>query len=401
MMTRLAVLLSLFAMVGLLIATGCSPDTEGERAAGQECTDDVDCAEGLVCSERVCRSVDDNGVDAGDVGDDTDDGPDDDAGVNDDEDVVDNNDEPGIECDPGDTRCDSDTVVERCVSGDDGPYWTLSNCPDDHVCDNGQCVDESDPNGYCCPDGCGEGEICHNCQCEDYDPDQCGFQDQPCSNEGQIANDYVCTDIGGDDLRCIGLCEPAADDPDNTCPDSNTICQFEDSTDPNGYCMTSCSIGDGCADDWMTCIYNASSIDDGLCQPQTGTAQPGDPCDSEDPFGCEGTALCIGGFCQDTCRPFGQDDTDCDDGYCLALNADVGICADDSSLNDDDCSAQFTTCGEDATICVDETPQNPQDVDLSCRDACRTELGDEDCDGDESCEVADPDNPTLGICQPD
>lgn len=414
MLHRLALLVAPVAAAALIFV-GCTP-TEAPGAAGQECTSDDDCADGLVCVERVCRTTDD-GFNTGDDADLGDAGPNDEQGdVNAEDNQQDNdnqnqdndnqenqnqNDESPFDCTPGDTRCESETTIERCLAPiDEEPYWSSSSCPETHECENGRCIDQFDDE-ECCPDGCADDEICHNCSCEPYDPDECTFQDQPCSQQGAIDNDFVCAPIDGvSDLRCLGLCSPGADNPDDTCPEDGTVCQFEDPNQANGHCVTACSVGeDDCPGDFMTCRYHDASTDEGLCQAQTDTTAPGEPCDPEDYFSCAGTAVCAAGFCQPTCRPFDQDETDCDDGYCLPFDANFGICANNSQIDDEgNCSAHFTTCEGDATGCFDETPNDPQSPDMVCRDLCRLNLDDEDCDGDQVCEQYDPNNPIIGNC---
>lgn len=397
MIRRLAIVCSGFALVAAF-AFGCTPDTD-RAGPGQDCVTDADCAPQLVCQERQCVSDSDPGEDAG-LGD----VADEDTGVNDTENQNDNDVDPGDDCTPGDSRCDSDETVERCVThGDQDPYWTASSCADDHVCEDGICVDESgDPSDdECCPDGCGDGEVCNNCECVEYDPDECTYQDQPCSNQSQISNGFVCAPTGADQLRCRGLCDPGADNPDETCPEAGTICQFEDTDQANGHCLQSCSIGDPCADDWMTCVYNDAAFEDGVCHPQTDTKEIGEACDPDDIFGCKGNAACIGGFCRQACRPFDHDETDCDEGYCIPFDEHWGICADDSTLDNGECSAPFTTCGADATGCFDDTPNQPRSTDYVCRDYCRLVLDDEDCPDGQVCDQHDPNNDAVGACYAD
>lgn len=395
---------SLFVIAAFtgLLAVSCGGEEPDPELENGECTSDEDCMGSFVCVSGNCQAPDgaDAGMDAGeDAGVDA--GPDvvDDADGEDADPTDPNDTEP--ECTPGQTRCASDTTVERCIapSGDD-PYWTAGNCEEGQVCEDGLCRTEDDPDD-CCPDGCDDEEICHQCSCTEYDPAECTFQDQPCSEEGQISNDLTCIDFGeSGELRCVGLCNPGADDPDTTCPEDNSICLFEDTSQPNGICMKNCSIGDGCADDWMTCRYNDQAADDGFCQPQTDTIAIGDPCPPDEPYSCAGDGFCVGGFCRQTCRPFHDDEsTDCADGYCLAFNGNSGVCGQDSSIGDGQCTAHFTTCGEDATGCFAEPLGDPQPEEFVCYDICRLQLDDYDCADDYTCEQYDPNNPAVGRCE--
>lgn len=392
----IVLLFAAIVTVGVVTA-GCTPDPAGTRDSGEECIDDEECIGDLTCVAGICQaSGADDDADAGIGGDVGDDGTD--AG-----DEPDATDPVPPECSPGQTRCDSDSVIERCIAPSDGdPYWTTTTCPDDYVCDQGQCVSDNGEPDECCPDGCGDDQICHNCSCTDYDPDECTFQDQPCSEAGQISNDFLCQDFGeSGELRCAGLCNPSADDPDTTCPQDDTICIFEDTSQPNGICMSNCSMDDECADDWMTCRYNDAAVDDGYCQPQTDNIELGEPCPSDQPFSCADNGFCVGGFCRQTCRPFHHDgeSTDCDDGYCLAFGAESGACLADSSIGDDECTAHFTTCGQDATGCFPEPLTSPQPTEFACYDVCRLQLDDHDCDDDLSCVQYDDNNPVIGRCE--
>ena len=372
-----ALLTTTIALSGLI---GCVPDTDAPGGPGQECRSDDDCIDDLICAQRLCRSADGAMVDDNATNDNRN-NSDDDQSTNDDQNANDD---------------DQSTNDDQNANGDDqGLNDDNQSANDDQNLND----DDQDP-GDCCSSGCSDGEICHDCSCTSFNPQQCSYQDQPCETEGQITNGYVCSESDGDvDLRCYGLCTPSDSDPDSTCPDPGSSCHYEDPDQANGLCLSSCSIGEPCADDAMTCIYNASSSDEGLCQPQTGSAQVGEACQNF--FDCKGDAVCAAGFCRHSCRPFDQSQTDCPEDYCLALNADIGVCAEDASVgNGQQCTAPFRTCGEDATGCFPENSNAPQPTNFVCRDMCRLQLGDQDCPADHSCQRHDQDNEIIGYCIP-
>ena len=396
------------AMAAIFLMTACSLDWhEGSQGAGQECGTDFHCAANLVCINHRCRPV---GTDDSSTTDPTDAGTTDTEGPNGIEPPPPNNtpgptdasitdaDEPfPQECTAGERRCASPDLVEECYVQDDGSTtWRTRQCPTDEVCHNGDCVDDSPPPPPdCCPDGCDDDQICHECSCVTYDSSTCAYQHQPCETEGQISGGFVCSQFAEDVTpRCYGLCTPQANNPDETCPGENSVCTYEEPNQANGFCLMNCSIGDYCSDDAMDCRYHGAGHDDGVCFPSTGTGQVGDPCNPEDFFSCAGTAICAGGICQQSCRPFDQDQSDCASGYCLPFGPNMGVCATSTLMDDGSCTAQFTTCGDDATGCFPA----PQTGELTCYDFCRLELDDADCAEGETCFQYDPNNPGLGAC---
>lgn len=400
-------------------ASGCSFDIEpGSQIAGQQCSSDDDCAQGLVCSDRICRhaagsspSISDTDVGDSEVGP----GPDPEVGPEPvDVPIID----AGEECSLGDQRCASEETFQICQSdGQGGTMWSAARfCANDEVCDNGECVDacadgevfnpvteecvpDEDPEP-CCPGGCADDQICYDCSCVDYQPETCQYQDQPCNAAGQLSGDFVCIDYDGlTEPRCMGFCDPGASDPDATCPGANSVCTYEEPTDPEGLCFTSCAIEDPCADDGMRCVYLDGTFDDGICYPSTGTGEAGDPCDPQDPFSCAGQALCMEGLCMQSCRPFDQGETDCDDGYCLPVgDGAIGICTEDVSDGQGGCTSEGGTCGEDAVACF---PGEEPGAGLECHEFCRLEPGVDDCrDDEEVCHRVDQENEEIGICGP-
>lgn len=414
--TAVAVVGSIVFVVGFGVGVGCSIDIEpGSQLAGQECSGDDDCAEGLVCSQRVCRSPAGSGPDATmpDAGDpDTEPPPDSILPPPD----------TGVRCHLDERRCLTDDTYQICETDPDtgANDWFAYSCEDHEICEDGYCAEMCDDDEQfnpitgecesidepCCEGGCDDNEICHDCSCVSFQRESCEYQDQPCAHEGQFDGDFVCVSFDEQgqnqtmEPRCLGICHPGAEDPDATCPGPNSFCSYEEPTDPEGFCLTSCSIDDPCADDAMSCIYFGGSGDDGVCYPSTGGAEVGEPCDADDAFSCADEALCIEGVCRQSCRPFDQSQTDCAEGYCLPFGDRLGMCVEDSSDGQGGCTVEGTTCGEDATGCFPEPSREPGPG-PECVEFCRLDDGVGDCSDDgEICEQFDPENSTIGICTP-
>lgn len=417
----------------LLAGWACSFDWEpGSQGAGQECGSDAHCVDNLVCIDRRCRPGSGESTST--------DQPDTDVGTPDAPNHIEpdapNHIEPDTpvitegpipipdggtpECVAGETRCASDDTMERCIEIDgQDPSWEARDCPTDRVCVDGECVLEEQQcedgevynpitgecvpenggnTGECCPGGCGDHQICQDCTCTDYDPSSCVYQDQPCETEGQISGGFVCTQYGEEsDLRCFGLCSPNSANPNQTCPEENSLCTYEDPNDPNGICLSGCAIGDTCADDGMGCMYHGAGHPDGLCMPANSSAEIGESCNPNDFFDCADEGICVGGTCQQSCRPFDQATTDCTDGFCMAFTDNIGMCAENTEQEDGSCTQEFTTCRGDATGCF----SSPQTGQLTCYEFCRLDLDDHDCEPNYYCEQHDPQNDQLGMCLPE
>ena len=300
---------------------------------------------------------------------------------------------PNANCVDGEVECVDRGRGITCING----AWV-----DDLICPQGSscnedaraCVPDPDPEPECCPDGCGANQICDGCQCVSYDPSICQYQDQPCTVEGQFSNGFSCFRYGEtDSLRCYGICTTGAPDPDATCPGTDpALCLFE-AGQPNGICASWCGPGRPCADSRQRCVYRDGGPYTGVCWPVTGTGQAGDACDPFDVFSCAGTALCIDGTCQDSCRPFYGGPTDCSSGNCLPFSEDLGVCAADSGAPGA-CTTQGTTCGGDATGCFPSTTG----LGLQCYDFCRLSTGFADCGPGQVCFDFSGGEGELGVC---
>ncbi|QDG51961.1 hypothetical protein FIV42_14800 [Persicimonas caeni] len=449
MISRLRLLTSVFALfVAASSLAGCSFEP-GERTqlAGQECFSDDQCVEGLLCVERVCKPQ--AGVTGSDAGVDADvDTPDDatDVPPGDDVPFLDVGQDAGqMVCEPGSRRCGGRQVLEIC--SEDGTRYFQRECEGDLVCQNGRCVDpggceDRDGDGYCadedcddadrsinpgimescdtpyddncdgqvnenctecCPGGCGDGEFCSNCQCAPVDPNTCQFQDQPCSQEGWN-NGFYCTSIDNSgDMRCLGICQRNADDPDSTCPNPGSVCAFGDGE--QGVCLSGCTISQGCGLPGWGCLPYDGSDREGICVPTNPNNRLGDSCDSDAFFDCEEGAICLdlqrGARCVPACRAFSNafnSDTDCANGHCVPLTDRLGMCRPDAgnATEGDQCNQRqvFSACNQDAVTCV----PSGQFQDPECTRFCRLSEGDDDCGDDQDCYQYDQQREDLGAC---
>ncbi len=369
--------LFIFLLTALALA-GCSFEA-GERTqlAGQECMDDGQCVEGLVCVERRCRP---EGViptaDAGAGDTDTPDNNTPDADAPDDVPMLDTGVDAGTPtCTGGESRCNGNTA-EICSNGE---FTVIEQCSDTEICDDASCVP--------------------------VDPDICTRQDQICNEEG-YNNGYWCGDLSesGGELRCLGVCDRSADDPNATCPEPGSVCAFGDGD--QAVCLSGCALDEGCADDGLGCLPFDGQTTEGLCVPTNEANQVGDSCDPDNTFDCEAGAFCMslqqGARCVEGCRPYTRafdDGTDCSAGHCVPLSDTIGMCRPDAgnSTPGESCRQRhiFRACNQDATGCFPTGDfDGPQ-----CSRFCRLAEGDTDCANGRSCVRYDQDRDDVGICQ--
>ena len=362
------------AVGGLAVLSGCGLDYRaGERLAGQECYAPEDCAEGLICVERRCRPELGSGV-------------------------ILEEEESGGEESEGDSQGVGGETGGGNESGDGEAGGGEQGGSEDGGSGDG--VEKGEGGGGegadCCAGGCAPGEICSGCICEAYDRSVCEFQDQPCAFDGQISNGYICSRWGDDlDLRCYGICNPEAQEPNETCPGSTEAICVADDAGPNGFCISSCQVNQPCADDGLRGVYSDVGSGDGVCFPTSGSGEPGDSCDESDFFSCGGQSICVAGSCAQSCRPFKEGETDCESGsFCLAFDGNFGVCAPNTQTSMVTCSEIFTTCNGDATGCFPA----PNSTELICYEFCRLERGNQDCGPGRQCFQHDAQNDQLGIC---
>jgi hypothetical protein len=384
MTSRLRIFASVFTLlVAASSLAGCSFEPgEHTQLVGQECFNDDQCVSGAVCVQRRCQYEGQAQVDDADMPD----GGPDDADVEYFDgpyypDVPGTMDVGGTEdggqaevCRPTTTRCIDSTQVEYCR--DDGTGFETRNCED----------------GFRCAQG----------QCEPVDQSVCRFQDQPCNNEG-FSNGYYCVDISedGSQMRCLGICDINANDPNSTCPQAGTNCTFGD--DDGAICLSSCDLDEGCSTPGFGCLPTDGSLDEGTCVPFNPANEVGDRCDDDNFFDCEEGAICLdiqnGGRCVEGCRTFtGGAGTDCANGHCVPLTPTLGMCRPDAgNLSEgDECRQRqiYQACGDDGVICAPTGGwQAPQ-----CTRFCRLDEGDADCSADQDCIQFDNQRDDLGVC---
>ena len=454
----------LLTALAVLFLSSCGLDIGGgSQRSGQRCFQPSDCAEGLTCNQRVCVPLLGNGgvnneLDASNnTPSNTDAGPSVDFNNRPDGGPIDM--PPPIDtgtCEPGEVRCASPSVIQFCEA--DG-LIVEELCPPDSVCEGGacifigpECIDEDgdgygpgcrlgdfdcdpfnpnvspgnpercgnfvddncdgrfdegcDPDG-CCPGGCGPDAFCTSeCFCQGFDPFFCEFQDQPCFNEGEFDNGFVCAAFGADgQARCWGLCSINVDEPNTTCPEPGSVCAFDAGDGQTGICMSpcgfdstgvfrTCSAGLGCLN------VDVEDGGDGICVPTNPNNQRGERCDLDYFFDCDEGLICVqgaqgGGRCREACRPFYWGPggaTDCDQGHCLAYAASIGVCTfDNGFFEGEQCGPPSSTCNEDAVGCFDLGDGN------ECVRLCRLEDGDDDCLTG-SCTQFDMQQTEVGVC---
>ena len=332
---------------------------------------------------------------------------------------------------PPETRCENGTCrfEEECQDFDlDGAFgncepfdcddfdpnrspYLMETCDDgvDNDCDGR--VDEGCQPGLCCTgaSACGPQQFCQDCVCQTYNASSCQFQNQPCTNLDSFDGAYYCADLtGSGGGRCLGLCDPGFPNPSTTCPSPGQTCAFGDNQGNPGVCFEPCSTSADCqagAEAGCMLYDSATSMSPGVCVPKSSTTLPalGQACSPLDFFGCQGSAVCAddgfgGGICQESCRPFfygsGAAGTDCPTGsFCSAYAGEFGVCQPDNGAQEFAlCSAQGTSCSEDAVSCFPT-----QFGRLRCRRTCRIAQGAADCNANQVCQNIGQGD--IGICR--
>lgn len=434
----------------VLFASACGVQIEpGQQQAGQVCYQTNDCADGLTCFDRRCaplaipRESPGNNI----------------PGNNQNNDNNDNNqnnppnnrpdmppDMPA--CVVGEARCLDSQTLEICVDSPDGPILVdqrCDSCVAGRCIPAGECVDrdgdgfgigecngpqdcnDSNPainpgapedcstqeddncNGRtnegceeCCPNGCADGTFCNTeCVCEDFNPNICTEQNQPCNTEGSFNNGLYCASFSGEAPKCYGLCDRTDPDPDSTCPFPNSRCVFGE--DEFGVCLTECVPGSSCGAADLGCLAFGSEDPGGICTPTTPGIQIGDSCDPLQGFSCGAGGLCVPnpnnpdrGRCEQSCRPFRfalQSGTDCDEGHCIPFAEDFGVCRRDNMRTEGQpCAAEGTACNADAVGCF------PSFQGRRCQRLCRLGQGNNDCTAGTFCNQFAPDQTEIGVC---
>lgn len=430
-------------ILGLVLIASCGVDIQsGAQQAGQSCFVPSDCADGLTCFERICvplgaggpnnpnNNNDNNLLDVG-----LDSAADADVPAC----VIGKYCEGNVavtclellvptvvrlECSPEEVCMDGSCVaVDGCIDADGDGYGVgcdlgpdcndgnnrinpgaRESCqtPVDDNC-NGLANENCNPDG-CCADGCADSEFCNTaCVCQDFQPQRCESQNQPCSDLDSFVNGYYCVALGAStEGRCYGVCSTTAMDPDSTCPDPNSVCALGDPNDTSALCVSNCAFDQGCGDPALGCLPYDVGQTDGVCLPSNPNNPIGSSCDPDQFLDCAGGAICSprangnGGVCREACRPFAHTDgsatTDCSAGHCFAYSADIGVCLGDNMATEGErCGPQFSMCNEDAVACFPTQNGVPR-----CQRICR--LGLSDCDPGLECFQFDPQQEDLGVC---
>jgi hypothetical protein len=442
----------LVATLTTLLFSACGVDiSPGSQFAGQTCFSDGDCREGLICVSRICTPTGSGGGGTTDAGNNGNNAVTDGGNVNNANNVLPDGGilpDQGEACELGDVRCVDDQRRAECIETESGPRFVSFACPADTACDEGRCVgdfpcmdqdgdgygdgcpagpdcedrvasinpgveescatpfddncngeaQEGCPVGGCCPNGCADSEFCNaQCQCQTFDPEVCQFQNQPCTNPDQFTNNLFCAEIG-DGFRCVGICDQRAPDPAATCPEPNSVCAFGD--DVSGVCLSGCDPDIGCGEPGLGCLPVSGSALGGMCIPSNMNPL-GSSCSADIFFDCAPGLLCVDfegngqGQCEEACRPFGTDTTDCRAGnFCLPFSAEIGLCVPDSGANEGDtCMGEGLTCGDDAVGCYPAGFGGTR-----CQRLCRLQEGDVDCPTGR-CRQFAMDQNVLGVCR--
>lgn len=428
--------------------TGCGTDTQNSSARlGQQCFQSEDCVSGLRCVARQCVAVSEL-VPVDSTQDTTDET----------QDTADDSTE--LRCELGERACVNAVTVRQCVTSADGQnQYEEEACPPNQLCSDGVCLDDdpigacidedndgaflnctpldcddTDPSrapnvpercgnniddncdqrvdedcgepGLCCDGGCPQGQTCDECACKMYDADRCEYQDQPCNQEG-FDGSYFCGALVEDGpLRCIGICNVDAQDPNSTCPGSNSVCAFEaGGQGSEGICTSTCTQAQGCGIVGVGCLLTESSDQEGICVP-TNEANPiGARCNSDDFFDCAEGGFCTPfgrrPVCAQSCRPFSgslNGESDCQRGTSCLPFGDFGICVQNNDVQGEgaDCDSPGTPCGEDAVICS-------PDGNSICRRECRATGSNEqseDCAPGNYCLQNQNNERGMGVCEP-
>jgi hypothetical protein len=352
------------------LAPGCIELTRGGSLAGQACFVDDDCAAGLRCIERNCRTEGGEPADAGR-----------DIAATDIEDAAGN----GRDIYSGDAE-------EKDSSGlDVGERDVL-------FADVG--VDAS-----CCAGGCGEGMVCSECRCEPVELGPCRSQGQLCDEVEEWDSDYYCMYITDDRPgHCVGKCNGDLYDSDVTCPDSGSVCNpLELPMSSYSFCRSPCTIEAGCEAPGFGCMPISHESYEGVCLPINENNQIGEAC--EGTLDCAEGSICMGGKCLEACDAFAlRDDagSDCDQGHCVPITRHLGMCRPDVSpaREGEECTDEQIAypCSDDALVCLPVSRGNINRCVRTCRLGSD---GDEDCPDGEICKTLNGvlGRVKIGVCR--
>ena len=431
---------------------GSSDIDPGTQIIGQRCYSDVDCADGLECSQRrLCvapapmldpgetssannpnnpnnvnnTSAPNNGGNVAPNDDPNNGGnvaPNGDPNVapngepnnennepnNDAPNIEPNNDDPNVDpnnennvpnnddpnniqlCEIGDRSCVTPFSYEICVQFDDGGTDLIERrCPEGSQCENGRCRETCRDN-----DGDGTFENCDPFDCDDTTPRRSPFNEEVC-DDGIDNNCNRRVDEGCQADCCANCGGPGAFCVDCQCQMVNpSVCSFQ-----NQPCTNLDSFNNGlyCADFTGN---GTEGVCVGLCDqfvndPASTCPSPNQACAFGDPNGGQG-------ICFDTCNR----DTDCGNpnSGCLAYNTDEpmsqGICTPADPSNP--IGAPCDEFGDGPFGCAPGgicTDVNQQMMGATCTQTCRPFLAPpSDCAAGTYCAAFSAD---LGVCTQD
>jgi hypothetical protein len=253
------------------------------------------------------------------------------------------------ECKVGSSRCITDTLIRTCVPGnDDGPYWTVTSCSQDEVCDEDALAageagstsdagDDGDQNAACvgtCEQGASE---CLSAELARYCVDGRAWQLDPC-NVGESCLNGVCQ-IGADGgvRACVpGTRTCASDDVEKTCD-----------ADGTGWVERPCEDAEACLVDRCAPDPDASCDEESRCLDNDTALRCLGEASGFELVSCEGDTYCEFGRCRGPVCALGS--------VCAGLNQ-VRECIDGLSFRDAQCGVN-EVCKQDgdAAECV---PQN-------------------------------------------
>ena len=363
------------------LCVGCEPDCEGKEcgtdgcdATCGECGDNEECVDGECIGEEC----------------------------------------PGSECEEGDTMCADGPAYYECEQAEepcqDEWVWggTAWSCPDQHECEDGECICQPDCEGKeCGDDGC-DGE-CGECPedkpfCVD---DLCAETCQPdcvakeCGGDGcggdcgECAEGYVCIEqeeAAACAFDCGPLCAdvecgPAGDEDLCDCGgcDDEVVCTVDSCED--GTCQHLAD-DEGCND--------GNSCTDNACDPVDGcTAVPNDaPCDDGEE--CTVGDACSGGECVP--GEFNAEDPECSCCTEIGCPEDGDLCSGIQVCNSETCVCELDP--DSVVVCPEHENQcKSYACDPNTGECVESDLpAGEPCDDGQECTLAD--ECEEGVCLP-
>ena len=404
-------LLGVLLVAALLLGPSCtcsSDDGTATPRSGNDCDEEGEILDGLVCTNGTWIEPD---VWDGDAANDVDDNVDDDA-----EDVIVDEDVP-MPDDSGteeDVECEAESHREFCERYDVecGSFVGLDNCENERIVHCGAFEQFQCESPEICAHASDDDELETNqCACPSLDDDEpesdiCAYADAEC---GTVDAEELC---GGwaeyGDVDCGDCAEDGVDcgsDLDNICGcpcDIEGACYAEGQADPDNPCAvcdpdeaddafspapddTECGDEGICSDGECVCEAGTEECD-GECVDLDTNREHCGSCDSA----CDDDQVCSDGECEEGC----PEELSMCDGECVDQESDddhCGACGDECTTNVDGATA-FCEDGE----CIEECPGEHHEV---CDEQCVDLQTDRNHCGecDEACAINQ--NCNNGSCQ--